>query len=88
MQDFIAGLVTMGFAASALFFLRFWSRTRDALFAIFAAAFAILSVNQALATIMDYGREELGWVYLLRLAAFILIIVGVVQKNLAARPPV
>jgi membrane-associated PAP2 superfamily phosphatase len=85
MQDFIAGLVAMGFGVSALFFLRFWSRTRDALFGVFAAAFALLAINQTLATMMDYGREELGWVYLLRLAAFILIIVGIVQKNLAAR---
>jgi hypothetical protein len=83
-SDFIAGLITMGFAISALFFLRFWTRTRDALFAIFAAAFALLALNQALATVIDFGREELGWVYLLRLAAFLLIIVGIVHKNLGA----
>lgn len=84
MNDFIAGLITMGFAIAALFFLRFWARTAETLFATFAAAFALLALNQALATLIDFGREELGWVYLLRLAAFLLIIVGIVQKNLAA----
>jgi hypothetical protein len=82
-SDFIAGLITMGFAVAALFFLRFWVRTADTLFATFAAAFALLALNQGLSTLIDFGREELGWVYLLRLAAFILIIVGIVQKNLA-----
>jgi hypothetical protein len=84
-EDFIAGLITMGFAISALFFLRFWVRTADTLFATFAAAFALLALNQALATLIDFGREELGWVYLLRLAAFVLIIVGIVQKNVTSR---
>jgi len=87
MQDFVAGLITMGFAVSSLFFLRFWSRTHETLFMIFAAAFALLALNQALATIFEFGREELGWLYLLRLAAFLLIIIGIVQKNLGARWP-
>jgi hypothetical protein len=85
MNDFIGGLITMGFAVAGLFFLRFWTRTGDRLFAIFAAAFWLLALNQALATIIEFGREELGWVYLLRLAAFILIIYGIVHKNLASR---
>ena len=85
MYDFIAGLITMGYAVAALFFLRFWHRTADALFAIFAAAFALLALNQGLSTLIEFGREELGWVYLLRLAAFVLIIVGIVQKNFVAK---
>jgi hypothetical protein len=84
-DEFIAGLITMGFAISALFFLRFWTRTGDALFAIFAGAFALLALNQGLATLIDFGREELGWVYLLRLAAFLLIIIGIVHKNVVAK---
>jgi hypothetical protein len=85
MIDFVAGLITMGFAVCALFFLRFWKHTGDRLFALFAAAFALLALNQGLATIIDFGREELGWVYLLRLAAFLLIIGGILHKNLT--PP-
>jgi hypothetical protein len=78
---FVSGLITMGFLVASLFFLRFWHRTRDALFAIFAAAFVLLALNQALAILLDLGREELGWVYLLRVAAFTLIILGIVRKN-------
>jgi hypothetical protein len=82
---FVSGAVTMGFAVASLFFARFWTRTSDRLFLIFAVAFALLALNQALAALVEFGREELSWVYLLRLAAFGLIIFGVVSKNLAGR---
>ncbi len=78
---FTSGVITAGFLVASLFFLRFWRRTRDGLFAIFAAAFVLLALNQALAVLLELGREELGWVYLLRIAAFTLIIIGIVRKN-------
>src|SRR5690606_26092484 len=77
----ISGLVTMGFLVASLFFARFWRLTCDGLFAAFAAAFLLLALNQALTVILDLEREELGWIYLLRLAAFLLIILAIVQKN-------
>ncbi len=80
--DFGSGIITMGFFVSAMFFLRFWKRTRDGLFAIFAGAFLLLAVNQALVVLLEFGRDEIGWVYLLRLAGFSLIIVGIVHKNM------
>ena len=85
MLTFLSGAITMGFLLAALFFLRFWRRTSDGLFAIFAAAFLLLAANQALAALIDFGREELSWVYLLRLAAFCLIITGIVAKNIRTR---
>jgi len=82
---FLSGVVTMGFLVAALFFLRFWRRSQDGLFAAFAGAFALLAINQALAYLVDLGREELGWVWLLRIAAFLLIIAAIVGKNLDAK---
>lgn len=78
---FTSGVITAGFLVASLFFLRSWRRTQDSLFAIFSAAFVLLALNQALAILLDLGREELGWVYLLRIAAFMLIIIGIVRKN-------
>lgn len=78
---FVSGLITMGFLVAALVFLRFWRRTRDSLFRTFAGAFALLAINQALSQMVAFGREETGWVWLLRLAAFLLIIVAIVKKN-------
>ena len=79
---FMSGLVTMGFLLAGLFFFRFWRRTGDSLFAAFAGAFVLLAVNQALAQLIELGREETGWVWLLRLLAFVLIIIAIVNKNL------
>ena len=84
-MDFLSGMITLGFFLAGLFFLKFWHRSRDTLFAIFAAAFWLLALNQALLTILELPREERGWVYLLRLAAFGLIVVAIVQKNLRAK---
>lgn len=79
--DFFSGLITMGFAVCAAFFIRFWRRTRDGLFLVFAGAFLLLALNQALTTLLGLPAEERSWLYLLRLAAFIAIIAAVVGKN-------
>jgi len=71
----------MGFLMAGLFFLRFWTRTRDLLFAAFAAAFWLLAANQALVAVIDVPREERSWIYLLRVAAFAIIIAAVIWKN-------
>jgi hypothetical protein len=84
-SQFIHGLITMGFLIAGLLFLRFWTRTRDHLFAAFAGAFALLAANQALVALIDIPREEHSWLYLLRVAAFGLIIAAVVWKNRSTR---
>lgn len=78
---FVSGLITMGFLVSGLFFIRFWSRTRDPLFAAFAAAFWLLATNQALLALSNLPVEEKSWMYLLRLAAFVIIILAIALKN-------
>ena len=79
---FLSGVLTMGYVIAGLFFLRFWSRTRDSLFIAFACAFWLLAVNQALVALAGVPREEQSWIYLLRLGAFTLIIAAIVRKNL------
>jgi peptidoglycan/LPS O-acetylase OafA/YrhL len=71
----------MGFLIAGLFFLRFWRRTGDLLFAAFAAAFWLLAANQTLLVLADVPAEEKTWFYLLRLAAFGLIIAAITFKN-------
>ena len=81
MEDYIAGLITMGYLVAGLFFLRFWRRTHDGLFLVFAIAFWLMATNAALVVLGGIPREEQSWIYLLRLAAFVLIIVAIVRKN-------
>lgn len=84
MMIFTAGLVTMGYVVAAAFFLRFWQRTRDFLFAIFAFAFLLFALNQLLAVVLGLAKEDQAWLYLLRLAGFVAIIVGILMKNFGA----
>lgn len=81
LYDFLAGAVTFGFFACALFFLRFWRRTGEGLFGYFALAFALLGLGQAVLALGNFPVEERSWIYLIRLAAFALILVAVVRKN-------
>ena len=81
MFEFMSGLIVAGFLISGLFFLRFWKRTRDSLFVAFALAFWLLALNQTLLVMSDIPYEERSWIYLLRLAAFTLIIVAIIRKN-------
>lgn len=79
----LSGLIVAGDVVAALFFLKFWRRSADTLFAIFSAAFLLLALGQALLALSNLPVEERSWIYLLRLAAFALIIIGIVHKNRA-----
>jgi hypothetical protein len=81
MFDFVSGLITMGFLVSGVFFLRYWTRTRDILFAAFAVAFWMLAANQAFLVFVRIPLEERSWLYLLRLGAFVLILAAIAVKN-------
>ena len=81
MLEFLSGLIAMGFFVAGLFFFRFWRRTADALFAFFALAFWVLALNQTLTAFSRIPLEERTWLYLLRLVAFVLILVGIALKN-------
>lgn len=81
---FLSGAVSAGFLVAGLFFLRFWRRSRDGLFAAFAIAFWLLGLNQALLTFSSIPAEERTWLFLLRLAAFVLILAAIWRKNAGA----
>lgn len=85
MLEFVAGAITMGFAVAGLFFLRFWWRTRDWLFLAFCGAFWLLATSQTLLTVGGIEREEQTGLYVLRLIAFVLILVAIVAKNVESR---
>lgn len=82
---FIGGLIAMGHLIAGLFFLRFWVHTRDRLFIAFAAAFWLLATHQIVMALTVEIYEERSWFYLMRIAAFGLIIWAVVAKNRATR---
>ena len=83
--DFLSGAIAFGFLVAALFFLRFWKRTGDGLFLAFAVAFALLGTGQAVQALANIPQEERSYIFLIRLAAFTLILIAIVRKNRSAR---
>jgi peptidoglycan/LPS O-acetylase OafA/YrhL len=77
----VSGLLVMGYAVAGLFFLRFWRETRDRLFGIFAGAFWLLAVQRLLLALFQNPDNEQVWLYGIRLLAFVLILVAIVDKN-------
>jgi hypothetical protein len=85
LEHFLSGAISMGFAIASLLFLKYWQRTRDGLFLAFAAAFLLLGINQSLLSLASIPVEERSSVYLIRLAAFLIIIGDLWAKNRKAR---
>jgi protein-S-isoprenylcysteine O-methyltransferase Ste14 len=77
---FFAGMLMTGYVTVALFFLRFWSRTKDQLFGAFAVAFVLLAVQRVLLANHTDGEAPV-WIYVVRLLAFVIILLAIAQKN-------
>lgn len=76
----IGGLIASCFYA-AVFFLRFWHRTRDRFHFLFAAAMALLGLNWAGVAGTSAVGEPHSEIYIARLLAFLLILVAIFDRN-------
>jgi hypothetical protein len=82
----LQGAVAMASVVATLFFLRFWSQTRDPLFLFFSAAFALDAVTRV-ALALNHPNDEMEPVYYLtRLITFGLIIAAIIYKNRPRSP--
>lgn len=78
---FMWGATSFGSGIIALFFLKYWRRTRDRLFLFFSIAFSILSLNWIGLAITNPDHESRHWIFLARVVAFTFIILGILAKN-------
>lgn len=78
---FVSGLLVAGYIVASMFFLRYWKRTRDRLFAMFAAAFGVLALQRLALTLSTSPIEDVTHLYVIRLAAFVIILVAIIDKN-------
>ena len=81
MNGIVSGALLAGYALVALFFLRFWATSRDRLFALFALAFAVLAGQRLALAMTRASMEDQTVFYLLRLTAFVIIIIAIIDKN-------
>jgi hypothetical protein len=80
---FLNGATVMACLVALLFFLRFFRRTRDPLFARFALAFALLGAHWLVLALSGPDYEFRPLLYGVRLLAFVVILAGIVEKNRA-----
>lgn len=81
MNDLLSGVLIAFYATIALFFLRFWLAARERLFGLFALAFVVLAAQRLALALTNATMEDQTVFYLLRLAAFVIIVVAIVDKN-------
>lgn len=80
--QFLSGAIMMGCWVMGVFFHKFWLKTRDKLFLSFSLAFWIMALERiVLISLTDRDNENNAVVYLIRLAAFVLILIGIINKN-------
>lgn len=81
---FLNGISVMGHCTAGVFFLRFWHKTADRLFLMFAIAFWLLGAIRFAMLLLGQPEED-HYLYWFRLAAYLLILIAIVDKNLAWR---
>ena len=80
LRSMLIGAVSVASLLVALFFLRFWYRTRDRFFLLFSLAFAIYSISEIILGLADVSEFE-PFYYLPRLLTFLLIVLAILDKN-------
>jgi hypothetical protein len=84
MREFLWGTLAAMSAVASLLFVRYGSLTRDRLFFYFSAAFLAMTFNWIGLAVIDPNTEHRYLAYFLRLLAFVLILIGIADKNLRA----
>ena len=85
MNEILLGAVSLASFVVGLFFLKFWLRTRDRFHLLFAAAFLVEAVNRFLLGATGALHEEAPAYYLVRVLAYGLILVAILDKNIGSR---
>lgn len=75
----------MGYVVVALFFLRFWKLSKDRLFGFFSLAFFVLGAQRLALALTTQTNEGSVLLYGIRLLAFGIILVAILDKNRSAK---
>jgi hypothetical protein len=81
MRVLLWGALILGCLCVSVFFVRFWALSRDRFFIFLATAFGCLALNWAALAAIPIEDETRHYAYFARLLAFVLIIIGIADKN-------
>lgn len=82
MIELMSGALIFAYAVAGVHFIQFWRRTGDRLFAHFGAAFWLFALNQLAVSVPAVANETVGYVYLLRVLGFVIILIAIIDKNM------
>ena len=86
LDAFMLGCIATGALTASIFFLRFWRDTRDSLFLMFSISFLLEAAGRtALVFIGRAASEGDPTIYIIRLIAYLLILVAIVHKNMGPK---
>jgi hypothetical protein len=87
MDLFLLGAIAMASLTLGLFFLRFWKDTGDRLFMFFAMSFLLEGLSRTALAFSYYRNEEQPFFYFVRFLSYVLILIGIVNKNRTKNAP-
>lgn len=87
LADALSGAAAMVPLTIALFLLKFWRRTRDTFFLLFAAAFTIDAISRFALGISQVSDTTEPMYFLPRLVMFGLIVIAIIGKNAERNGP-
>lgn len=90
---FLSGVAMAVFGASGIFFLKLWKASHDRFFMFFAVACWLLSIERVVSLFVHgsfnaldaHQTDSSSWVYVIRLFAFTMILIAIVEKNRIAK---
>lgn len=81
LYEVYSGALMICCLVAGLFFLKFYRKTSDKLFKLFSISFFLLSFERLVLGYLGSRNEPSPLIYLIRLAAFLIIIYAIVDKN-------
>jgi hypothetical protein len=84
MNLMLLGAISICSIIAGVFFLRYWTRTKDRLFLLFAVSFFIEGLNRFVLGTVEHPNEANPFFYIVRFVSFSLILVAIIQKNVGA----
>lgn len=82
----LLGAIALASFTVGLFFLRFWRAGHDRFFLFFALSFFVEAANRVALALSESPNEGGAGYYWVRLVAYLLILVAVIDKNRKRSP--
>ena len=79
---FLLGAISAASLCACLYFLKFWTKTRDRLFLAFSVFFGAEAISRCVIAFLEKPGEGVPALYVLRFVTASLIVLSIWRKNL------